>query len=161
MICHGGRTRRSTMARKGRTPLATGHVEGLSGSELAKRRLTMILKTLSSELTIAEACTELGISESRFHALRHQWLEEALKLLEPRPMGRPSKASPAVDADELAKLQAEKEELQRQLHVAQVREEIAAVLPQGITTLAQAPKKTTKPPSCRRSRDRRQRRRPR
>ena len=130
------------MAHKGRRPLATGRVERLSGSERAKSRLATILKTITGELTIVEACTELGVSESRFHALRHEWLQEALELLEPRPMGRPPRASPAVDGDQLAELLAEKEDLQRQLHVAEVRREIAAVLPQVAMTPGRAPKKT-------------------
>jgi len=117
-------------------------VERLSGSERAKSRLATILKTITGELTIVEARTELGVSESRFHALRHEWLQEALELLEPRPIGRPPRASPAVDGAQLAELLAEKEDLQRQLHVAEVRREIAAVLPQVGTTPGRAPKKT-------------------
>ena len=132
------------MARKGRKPLATGHVERLSGSERAKRRLATILRTITGELTIVEACTELGVSQSRFHALRHEWLQEALELLEPRPLGRPPIASPPVDGDQLAELLAEKEDLQRQLHVAEVRREIAAVLPQVGTAPGRAPKKTAR-----------------
>lgn len=130
------------MAQKGRKPLATGHVEGLSGSERAKRRLTTILRTMTGELTIAEACAELGVCESRFHGLRHEWLQASLELLEPRPMGRPPKRSPPVDGDQLAELLAEKEALQQQLHVAEVRREIAAVLPQVMTAPGEAPKKT-------------------
>ena len=85
------------MARKGRKPLATGHVERLSGSELAKLRLTTLLQTLRGELTVPEACARLEIGESRFHALRNQWLQEALELLEPRPLGRPRQATAATD----------------------------------------------------------------
>ena len=36
------------MSRKGRKPLAVGHVERVSGSELAKLRLSMILKTMTA-----------------------------------------------------------------------------------------------------------------
>lgn len=133
------------MARRGRRPLATGHVESLSGSQRAKQRLEVILGTVTGELTIAEACATLGVCQSRFHALRHEWLQSALELLEPRPMGRPPKASPPADGAQLAELLAEKEELKRQLHVAEVRREIAAVLPHVMRAPVEAPKKTSPP----------------
>ena len=55
------------------------HVKHLSGSERAKLRLSMILKTMLGELTVAEACAQLQVCESRFHALRNVWLQEALE----------------------------------------------------------------------------------
>ena len=81
------------MTRMGRKPLATGHVDRLQGSEPAKQRLTVLLETLRGELPVPEACARLGIGESRFHALRGAWLQEALELLEPRPLGRPPQAA--------------------------------------------------------------------
>ena len=119
------------MTRRGRRPLATGHVERLSGSALAKLRLQAILKTLRGEWTVLEACQRLGVGESRFHALRQQWLQEALELLEPRPVGRPRKASPAS----MDEREAEVEQLRAQLHLADVRRQIEAVLP-GVTMAA-------------------------
>jgi hypothetical protein len=77
--------------RRGRRPLAAGHVEHLNGSELAKLRLSLILRTMLGELSVAEACAELEVCESRFHALRTHWLQESLELLEPRRTGRPPK----------------------------------------------------------------------
>jgi hypothetical protein len=56
------------MGRKGRKPEGTGHVERLSGSEVAKQRLTTILETLAGKITVPEACARLGIREARFHA---------------------------------------------------------------------------------------------
>jgi len=149
------------VARKGRKPLATGHVESLSGSPRAKQRLEAILGTVTGELTIAEACATLDVCQSRFHALRHEWLQDALELLEPRPMGRPPKASPPADGDQVAKLLVEKEELKRQLHVAEVRREIAAVLPHVISAPVEAPKKTASPMHGRQRSSNRRRRRPR
>jgi hypothetical protein len=118
------------MARKGRKPLATGHVERLSGSELAKLRLTTLLQTLRGELTVPEACARLEIGESRFHALRNQWLQEALELLEPRPLGRPRQATAATENPPwLAALEADNDELREQLAAAEVRRELAEILP--------------------------------
>jgi hypothetical protein len=126
------------MARKGRKPLATGHVERLSGSELAKLRLTTLLQTLRGELTVPQACARLGIGESRFHALRNEWLQEALQLLEPRPLGRPRQATAATENPPwVAALEAENEELRQQLAAAEVRRELAEILPHVVAQRGQ------------------------
>jgi len=127
---------------RGRKPLATAHLEHLSGSQQAKRRLAMILKTMLGELTVAEACGQLGIGESRFHALRNQWLQQALVLLEPRHAGRPPKHVESEASRQIAQLEATLQELQQQLEVAAVRREIAAILPH-VTRPARPPGKKT------------------
>lgn len=76
------------MERRGRKPLATRHVERLTGSDYAKRRMETLLDSLRGVITIAKACQRLGIQETRFHKLRRQWLQESLSLLEPRRPGR-------------------------------------------------------------------------
>jgi hypothetical protein len=118
--------------RKGRKPLATGHVERCSGSELAKLRLTMILKTMLGELTVAEACAELGIGESRFHAQRNQWIQEALALLEPRRMGRPPKVEDE-QTRRVAELEAALQQTRQEAETAEIRREIAEILPRTVT----------------------------
>lgn len=117
------------MARKGRKPLGAAHVEHLGGTRLAKQRLAMLLKTMRGELTVGEACHALSIGESRFHALRNQWLQESLELLEPRPTGRPRKLPEVPSAEEVAALESEIERLRQELMVAEVREEVARVMP--------------------------------
>jgi len=117
------------MAHRGRKPLAAGHVEHLSGSETAKHRLEMILKTMLGDVTVAEACNELGIRESRFHALRNQWLQEALMLLEPRRVGRPPKQPESDETRRIAELEELVKELEQQVDVADARHEIAEILP--------------------------------
>ena len=47
-------------------------VEKLTGTEEAKERLKTIIKTVSGQLTIAEACQELGVGRSRFFELRDE-----------------------------------------------------------------------------------------
>lgn len=130
------------MTHRGRKPLATAHLQHLSGSQQAKRRLAMILKTMLGELTVAEACGQLGISESRFHALRNQWLQEALVLLEPRHVGRPPKHVESEASRQIAQLEATLQEVQQQLEVAAVRREIAAVLPHVASPVRPPGKKT-------------------
>lgn len=122
--------------RRGRRPLRAGHVDGLEGSEAAKRRMRVLLLTLQGELSVAEACQELGVGESRLHALRHQWLQESLELLEPRPCGRPPRL-PEAEADEAAKLAERLAETEQRLALAEARQEIQSVL--GPTPTAKKP----------------------
>ena len=130
------------MARRGRKPLATRHVDSLSGSERAKLRLQTILKTLQGQLTVPEACQVLGICQSRFHALRNEWLQESLQLLEPRPLGRPAQVV-SPEEEEVARLQAENRDLKQQLRVTTVREELARVMPYVLRPAGDDPKKGT------------------
>ena len=130
------------MARRGRKPLATRHVDGLCGSQRAKLRLQTILQTLQGQMTVAEACQVLGIGESRFHALRNQWLQESVELLEPRPLGRPPQVVSPEQA-EVARLEAENRDLKQQHRVAEVREELAQRLPHVLRLTDDGSKKGT------------------
>lgn len=130
------------MARRGRRPLAARHVDNLCGSERAKLRLQTILQTLQGQMTVAEACGVLGIGESRFHALRNQWLQESMELLEPRPLGRPPQVVSPEQA-EVARLEAENRDLRQQRRVAEVREELAQRLPHVLRPIGDGPKKGT------------------
>jgi hypothetical protein len=118
----------------GRKPLELGHVDGLDGSDRAKERLRVFLETLHGELSVPEACTRLGVQESYFHELRHRWLQSALALLEPRPVGRPPQTPPSAVAPatadlarDNARLAAEAESLREDLRAAAVRAEIERI----------------------------------
>jgi hypothetical protein len=130
------------MGRKGRKPEGTGHVQRLSGSEAAKQRLTTILQTLAGKLTVPEACARLGICAARFHTLRNAWLQESLEALEPRRLGRPPHT---VEAGELLPrlqtLETENATLRQQLTAAEVRRELAEILPHVVHAPTEAPKK--------------------
>lgn len=113
------------MARTGRKPLAAGHVEHLEGSPYARQRLQLMLECMQGLKTVSEACRQLDICESRFHALRNQWLQEALELLEPRQTGRPPKpVSQAALNERLRELETENAQLRQQLRVARVQVEL-------------------------------------
>ena len=112
------------MATAGRKPLGAGHVDQLGGSERAKLRLATILNTLRGELKVADACQQLGVCQSRFFAMRHHWLQEALELLEPRPAGRPRSQ---VDPRQL-ELEQTNSQLEQQLLEAQVRRDVEQIL---------------------------------
>ena len=77
---------------------------------------------------VGEACERLGICEQRFRQLRAELLQAALERLEGRPAGRPRR--PEEPEDTVA-LRRQLEAMQRELHVAQMREEIALALPQA------------------------------
>jgi plasmid stabilization system protein ParE len=77
------------------------------------------------------------------HALRNEWLQEALALLEPRRVGRPPKHVESEATRQIAQLEATVEELARQVEIGDVRREIAQVLPHVIKTVDSPGKKTT------------------
>jgi hypothetical protein len=118
-------------------------VEGLEGSAGAKARLVMILEVLAGRRAVAQACARLGLSERRFHALRRGALQAALGGLEPSPLGRPARA-PADTDGRAAALEAEVRDLRLELRAAQVREEIALVLPDLLRRRAGGRKATPK-----------------
>ncbi len=130
------------MMRMGRKPDPVALVGALAGSESTKRRLTLFLETLSGQRSVGAACAELGICESRFYAQRAEWLEESVKLLEPGHSGRPAKMEPAPDPAELQTLRERVRQLESRLAAAEVRSELACLLPRVAAT-ALSGKKTT------------------
>ena len=136
------------MVRVGRKPRAEALVEQLDGSPFAKLRLEMFIRTMRQDLTVPEACGELGIGESRFHELRNQWLQESLQSLEPRPAGRPPKQPQTVDVADLQSLQTELKGLKTELATSEIRLEIAQTMPHVLKDpLRKKPpkRKTTQP----------------
>jgi cytochrome P450 len=112
---------------RGRPPLGAEIVDRLEGSSQAKDRLRTILRTLSGEMTIPQACQELGIGESRFHEMRGEVLQDVLENLEGKPRGRPPDAS---DSDaRVQQLQQQVLALAADLRASQIREELAIMLP--------------------------------
>jgi hypothetical protein len=96
--------------------------------------MKVFLETLREEISVPQACELLGVGESYFHELRHRWLQEALELLEPRPLGRPPKPADTTGlVEENARLAAEVAVLREQLRAAEVRQEISQILAGGET----------------------------
>lgn len=102
-------------------------LSGLSVSDDAKARFAAIFATMTGEKSILEVCKELGIGEPRFHAMRKEFLSEALPLLEKRPVGR--KPVSEAESPEVACLREENEKLRLELAAAQIKAEIAVVMP--------------------------------
>jgi hypothetical protein len=123
---------------RGRYPSGPEFVDKLPGDTAAKERLRVVLETLTGACRVGEACQRLNLSEQRFDQVRIDALQAALAALEPKPIGRPPRATSPAE-DELARLRSRVAELEAQLRVAAVRTEIAAIVPH---TVAAAEKKT-------------------
>lgn len=135
----------------GRKPLGPRLAQHLDGSSGAKERLEVILETLAGRLNVAQACERMGIGVAMFHRLRTEVLQAGLARLEPRPLGRPPRPT-SVEADELARLNHEVQDLHLELRTTRVQLEIAQTLPHLLGTAATqrssaatAVKKTTQP----------------
>ena len=113
---------------RGRWPSGPEYIDKLLGSTETKERLKVIFETMYGPKRLLEACAQLEVGETRFHQLRELALQGALAAIEPRAAGRPSRACRS-EAEQIRALQARIEELEFALHEAQVREEIALVLP--------------------------------
>ncbi len=111
-----------------RPPEGVGHVDRLDGPEDLKWRLRVLLDTLAGRVSVAQACEELGVSESRLHELRRQALVGALGALMPKPAGRPSTAETTTTREK--DLEARIEELEVDLQAALVRTELALAMPE-------------------------------
>jgi hypothetical protein len=126
---------------RGRYPQGPEYIDKLEGSNETKERLKAILETVYGEARMLEVCARLDIGETRFHQLRETALQAALQAIEPKPGGRPSRSTSA-EAEQIRALQAEVDQLRHALHVAQLREEIALVLPRVQRTHDAAPTAT-------------------
>ena len=113
---------------RGRPPLGPELADKVAGSAPAKERLKLFLATLAGQMTVAQACEKLGLSEARFHELRTEWLQASVAALEPKPLGRPLAQVPP-EAQELAALKQQVQTLKIDLRAAQIREELALLMP--------------------------------
>jgi hypothetical protein len=112
----------------GRPPQRYTHVEKVDADDDVKRRLHVLLRALNGEIRALDAQEELGLSETRFHALRQLMLQGAADALTPRRGGRPRKVLDPAE-EEIARLKRELELAEQALKIARVRAELALVLP--------------------------------
>ena len=126
---------------RGRPPRGAAHAQRADGSAAAKERLTLILKTLSGERTVAQAAAQLGVTETHFHRLRERALQGAAEALEPRPSGRPRAGPQAVDPQRVDELQEQVEDLELELLMSQLREQMALVMPDVLVPTAEQARK--------------------
>jgi hypothetical protein len=115
------------MRKAGRPALGVERVDRLDGEADDKQRLKLILETVTGAKSVEEACAELDVAPSHFHRLRERALAGALNALAPKPMGRPAKAPEATDREK--QLARELQEVKIDLRAAQIREELALLMP--------------------------------
>lgn len=112
----------------GRPGFGVGHVDSLDASEGEKARLKAVLRTVTGELSVREACRALSVGESRFHQIRREVLKAALGGVRPRPGGRPPAEQSEAEL-RIAALTRQVEELQAELQLSWLRAEIAVAMP--------------------------------
>lgn len=127
---------------RGRPPQGAQLVESLDGSAAAKRRVKLLLATLAGERTVLDVCRELDVGETRFHELRQEILRAALAAAEPKPCGRPPLPGPTPLEEELARLREQNQRLRFEAEAAQIREELALVMPHVLCPKPKSKKKT-------------------
>lgn len=104
-------------------------LEPLDGTTEDKQRAQVILETVFAAARVKVACAKLGIGETRFRQLRDLALQGVLDGIRLRPAGRPSLAGTA-EAERIRELEQMLAEKELALRQAQVREEVALILPQ-------------------------------
>ena len=129
------------MSKKGRRPKGSALVEKYDGTDEAKERLKTILATVAGEMTVAEACQQLGVSETRFFQLRDEALKSALKDLELGMPGRP-RVETTEEQKQIGQLEAQVRRLKIELWAAEIRTKIAVVMPQVLTVSREEIKKS-------------------
>jgi hypothetical protein len=108
----------------GRKPVGPALAQRVSGSELARARLEVLLETITGSKSMDEACQALGIQKTRLFKLRTRVLEAAAAALEPLPMGRPPQAV-SPEAARIAELETQINELTVELEASRLRVELA------------------------------------
>lgn len=98
----------------------------MDGSESARERAHVILRTLAGDLPVQDACAELGICVQRFDRIRTSAIQAMVASLEPQRCGRKPNPADPVDPARVAELESRVAELE----LALVRAELAAALPQ-------------------------------
>jgi hypothetical protein len=110
----------------GRKPLSIAdQVARLAGSPVAKTRLRVILANLAGQISVADACAELGIEESWYFDLKHECLKRWLRTAEPGSPGRRPSVEETPERQRIAELEGEVRRLELELKAARLREELA------------------------------------
>jgi len=115
--------------KRGRPIKGAQKIESLAGSADAKHRLQVIMKSISGELSIREACRQLGMEKSAFYRLREKVLASALSSLEPKASGRPRIPAPTPEEEYIAELEEKVVNQRIALEASMIREELAISMP--------------------------------
>lgn len=116
------------MSNRGRPIKGSEKIESLEGSADAKARLKVIMQSISGELSVSEACKELGMEKSAFYRLREKALSGALSSLEPQEVGRP-RTQQSEEQEYIEDLEAAMQVMRIELEASRTREELAISMP--------------------------------
>lgn len=117
---------------RGRPANSSTIVAHLTGSAQGRQRLNLMLQTLEGQIPIPQAAAKLGVGRSRFCLQRQKMLQAALESLEPKPRGRPP-LEITPEQQEIERLQQQVQALKIDLQAAQIREELALLMPHVLT----------------------------
>ena len=117
---------------RGRPANSSTIVAHLTGSAQSRQRLNLMLQTLKGQVPIPQAAAKLGVGRSRFCLQRQEMLQAALESLEPKPRGRPP-AQISPQERQIADLQQQVQTLKIDLRAAEIREELALLMPHVLT----------------------------
>jgi hypothetical protein len=81
---------------------------------------------MAGQMSVDDACAELGISPSRFDQLRTRMLLASIAEFSPRPVGRP-RHLPEEAQQEVASLQEQVADLERENHLLKVQAELSGL----------------------------------
>ncbi|MGH3421447.1 MAG: helix-turn-helix domain-containing protein [Rhodanobacteraceae bacterium] len=126
-----------------RPPARSRLVDTLEGDDLAKRRLKVVIQTITGECTIAEACERLEVSETALRDYRTRALYGALAGLTPGTPGRPRNA---VKDPALTRLQTQVQTQQLQLLLEKTQTQLALLATALPPPVAPARGKKKQPP---------------
>jgi hypothetical protein len=105
----------------GRPPRRSNLVDQFDADSITKQRFKVLLRTISGELSVADACHSLAISQARFFELRTTMLQAALDSLQPKQPGRPAQK---IDAESQRIHDLEQQNLELRVHLAAARRKI-------------------------------------
>jgi len=112
---------------RGRPTEGLSVIDRLDAPRAARRRVHVVMATLAGQLSIIEACGQLGVQRTRFYSLRREVLQAALDAVSRRPRGRPP--ARRDETTTISALAARIRELELTLRTAALRSEIALTMP--------------------------------
>lgn len=102
------------------------HVDAVPGDPEAKRRVRMILATMCEEISVLDACDELGIGPTQWANLRTRMLEGCVAALGPRSPGRPRHVT-EIATEEIEGMRQRIAALERENTLLRAKSELSAL----------------------------------
>ena len=110
----------------GRPNKGLEHLDKYDVSEQSQLRGRVVMQTITGELSVEDACEQLGIDRSRFWRIRDQALQWYLESFEPGRPGRPRKRDVETDKKE-QDLRDRVAQLEHELRLSEARANLAGL----------------------------------